>query len=89
MNTEVGLYWVQEMLTATVVLAGPVLAAALIVGLIISIFQAATTIQEQTLSYVPKMLVVVVILFLFFGYMLEYSITFFQKIFEYIPLVAK
>lgn len=89
MNSEIGLYWIQEMLTATVVLAGPILATTLIVGLIISIFQAATTIQEQTLSYVPKMLVVVIILFMFFGYMLEYSIGFFQRIFEFIPLVAR
>lgn len=89
MNSEIGLYWIQEMLTATVVLSGPILAAALIVGLIISIFQAATTIQEQTLSYVPKMLIVVIILFLFFGSMLEYSISFFQRIFEFIPLVAR
>ncbi len=89
MNSEVGLYWVQEMLTATVVLAGPILAATLIVGLIVSIFQAATTIQEQTLSYVPKMVVVILMLFFFFGYMLEYTIGFVQKVFEFIPLVAR
>ncbi len=89
MNSEVGLFWVQEMLTATVVLAGPILMATLIVGLIISIFQAATTIQEQTLSYVPKMVVVIVMLFFFFGYMLEYTIGFFQKIMAFIPQVAR
>jgi flagellar biosynthetic protein FliQ len=89
MNSEVGLFWIQEMLTATVVLAGPILAATLVVGLIISIFQAATTIQEQTLSYVPKMVVVIVMLFFFFGYMLEYAISFFQKVMNFIPLVAK
>lgn len=88
MNSEVGLYWVQEMLTAIVVLAGPILGAALAVGLLVSIFQAATTIQEQTLSYIPKMAVAILILFFFFGYMLEYSIAFFQRVFEFIPLVA-
>ncbi len=65
MNTEIGLYWIQEMLTATVVLAGPLLIAALVVGLIVSIFQAATSIQEMTLSYVPKMVVIVIIMFFF------------------------
>lgn len=89
MNSEVGLFWVQEMLTATVVLAGPILIATLVVGLMVSIFQAATTIQEQTLSYVPKMIVVIVMLFLFFGYMLEYTIGFFQKIMAFIPAVAQ
>jgi len=89
MNTEVGLYWIQEMLTATVVLAGPLLIAALVVGLIVSVFQAATSIQEMTLSYVPKMIVIVIILFFFFGYMLQYGIAFTQRIFDFIPLLAK
>jgi len=89
MNTEIGLYWIQEMLTATVVLAGPLLITALVVGLTVSIFQAATSIQEMTLSYVPKMVVIVIILFFFFGYMLQYGIAFMQRIFDFIPLLAK
>lgn len=89
MNTEVGLYWIQEMLTATVVLAGPLLIAALVIGLIVSIFQAATSIQEMTLSYVPKMIVIVALLFFFFGSMLQYSISFLQRVFDFIPLIAK
>lgn len=89
MNTEIGLYWIQEMLTATVVLAGPLLIAALVIGLIVSIFQAATSIQEMTLSYVPKMIVVVALLFFFFGSMLQYSISFLQRVFDFIPLIAK
>ncbi len=88
MNTEVGVYWIQQMLTATVVLSGPLLVAALVVGLIISIVQAATSIQEMTLSYVPKMAAVVVLLFLFIGYMLQYMITFMERIFNFIPILA-
>ena len=89
MNVETGLYWLQEMLTALVVLSAPVLAGALIVGLTIAIFQAATSIQEMTLSYVPKMVVVVVILFFAFGFMLQYAIDFMQRIFEFIPEIAQ
>lgn len=89
MNVEVALYWVQEMLTATVVLAGPLLAGALIIGLMVSVFQAATTVQEMTLSYVPKMVVIVIMLFFMFGYMMQYSISFFQQIFNFIPLIAQ
>ena len=63
MNTETGLFWLQEALTAMVVLAGPILAGALIIGLVVALFQAVTTIQEMTLAYVPKMLVVVVMFF--------------------------
>lgn len=88
MNTEVGVYWIQQMLTATVVLSGPLLMAALVVGLIISVIQAATSIQEMTLSYVPKMAAVIVLLFLFIGYMLQYMITFMERIFNFIPILA-
>lgn len=88
MNIETGLYWLQEMLTAVVVLSGPVLAGALIIGLTIAIIQAATSIQEMTLSYIPKMIIVVIILFFSFGFMLQYSIDFMQRVFEFIPEIS-
>ncbi|TVQ12143.1 MAG: flagellar biosynthetic protein FliQ [Balneolaceae bacterium] len=89
MNIDTGIYWLQEALKMTVVLSGPVLIAALVVGLVIAILQAATTIQEMTLSYIPKMVVVVVVLFLLFGFMLQASIDFTQRIFDFIPSIAK
>lgn len=85
MNIETGLYWIQEMLTAVVILSAPVLAGAMIIGLAIAIFQAATSIQEMTLSYIPKMVVVVIILFFTFGYMLQYAIDFMHRIIIFIP----
>jgi len=88
MNIETGLYWLQEMLTAVVVLSAPVLVGALVVGLTIAIFQAATSIQEMTLSYIPKMVIVVVILFFMFGFMLQYAIDFMQRIFDFIPQIS-
>jgi flagellar biosynthetic protein FliQ len=68
--------------------SAPVLAGALVVGLSIAIFQAATSIQEMTLSYIPKMIVVVVILFFTFGIMLQYAIDFTQRIFDFIPQIS-
>lgn len=53
-----------QMLWQCMVIAGPVLAAILIVGLLISVFQATTQLQEMTLSYVPKMLVAGLLLIL-------------------------
>lgn len=85
MNIETALYWLQEMLTAIVVLASPVMTGALVVGLAVAIFQAATSIQEMTLSYIPKMVVVVVILFFSFGFMLQFAVDFVHRIFEFIP----
>lgn len=50
-------------------LAAPVLGAALIVGLIVAIFQATTSIQEQTLTFVPKLVAILVVLALLGGWM--------------------
>ncbi len=52
----------QSALTVTVLLAAPLLIAALLTGLFIGLFQAATQIQEQTLSFIPKLLAMVVAL---------------------------
>ncbi|MHC4605407.1 MAG: flagellar biosynthetic protein FliQ [Planctomycetota bacterium] len=57
-------------------LALPVLAAGLIVGLFISILQAATQVQEQTLTFIPKMFVVVVVLFLIMPWLVQVLVDF-------------
>lgn len=88
MNIESALYWLQEMLTAVAVLCSPAMIAALVVGLVVAIFQAATSIQEMTLSYVPKMAAVVLVLFLMFGFMLQFAVDFMYRIFEFIPQIA-
>lgn len=88
MNIDTALFWVQELLTAVVVLCAPVMIAAVSVGLGIAIFQAATSIQEMTLTYVPKMVAVVAVLFFMFGFMLQFAIDFTQRAFEFIPQVA-
>ena len=52
----------REALTITVMLAAPLLIAALVTGLIVGLFQAATQINEQTLSFIPKLLSMVIVL---------------------------
>lgn len=52
----------REALTITVFLSAPLLVAALLTGLLVGLFQAATQIQEQTLSFIPKLLSMVVAL---------------------------
>tara|TARA_Y100001935_G_scaffold217449_1_gene189756 strand:+ start:210508 stop:210777 length:270 start_codon:yes stop_codon:yes gene_type:complete len=89
MNLDTALYWLQEMLTAIVVLCTPPLVGALTVGLGIAIFQAATSIQEMTLSYIPKMVAVVAILFFAFSFMLQFAVDFMNRIFEFIPQIAQ
>ncbi len=65
-------------------LASPVLGAALIVGLIVAILQATTSIQEQTLTFVPKIFAILAVLALLGGWMFttvgQYTIELFEKI---------
>lgn len=51
----------RDLLLTTLVVAGPVLLVGLVVGLAVSVFQALTSVQEQTMSLVPKMLAVMVV----------------------------
>lgn len=70
--------------TITLKLAAPLLLVSLGVGLIISIFQAATQIHEQTLTFVPKLIVIGVLLILLAPWMMtitrDYMVTHFEKL---------
>lgn len=68
-------------------LAGPMLLTALIVGLIVSIFQAATQINEATLSFIPKLAAVFMVLILAGPWMLQVIVDFMRRMFESIPNV--
>ncbi|MBP5283158.1 MAG: flagellar biosynthesis protein FliQ [Treponema sp.] len=70
-------------------LAAPVLGTALVVGLIIAIFQATTSIQEQTLTFLPKMLVILAALALLGGWMFASMRGYTLNLFEMIPQLAK
>ncbi|OLS03760.1 flagellar biosynthesis protein FliQ [Tissierella creatinophila] len=62
--------------------SAPVLLIALIVGLVISILQATTQVQEQTLSFVPKLIAVMAALIIFGSFMLNTLINFTQNLFN-------
>ncbi|MGG7618865.1 flagellar biosynthesis protein FliQ [Robertmurraya sp. GLU-23] len=64
-----------------IMISGPLLALALIVGLIISIFQATTQIQEQTLAFVPKIVAVLLGLVFFGPWMLSHMLSYASEIF--------
>ena len=67
--------------------AGPVLTVALITGLVIGIVQAATSINEQTLSFVPKLAISMLTMALASGFMLTVMTDYFQTIFESIRAI--
>ena len=75
----------RQALEVTLVLAAPLLITALVVGLIISIFQAATQINEATLQFVPKLVAMFAVLILFGPWMLQYVMDYIQRLFGSIP----
>ena len=70
-------------------LSAPVLLVSMVVGLVISIFQATTSIQEQTLSFVPKMAAIMLILVFLGPWMLSTLASYTTALFEQIPDIAK
>ena len=75
--------------TEVITLVAPVLGLALIVGLIVAIFQATTSIQEQTLTFFPKFLVIVILIALLGGTMFSSLGEFTIQLFSRIPDLAK
>ena len=75
----------RQALWLAVLLAGPMLGAALAVGLFIGVIQAATQIQEMTLSFIPKLLALVVVLFVVGPWMLRIIVTFSERLLMDIP----
>ena len=74
----------QALLTA-LLLASPMLATGLVIGLIVSVFQAVTSIQEMTLTFVPKIIVVFLVLLAMAPWMMEIMIKYTSGIFTNIP----
>lgn len=75
----------RQAIEVTLLLSAPTLIVALVVGLIISIFQAATQINESTLQFVPKLVAMFVVLLLAGPWMLQYLIDYIQRLFGSIP----
>ncbi|HOP17966.1 MAG: flagellar biosynthesis protein FliQ [Gammaproteobacteria bacterium] len=75
----------RQAMEVTMLLAAPILLASLAVGLIIAMFQAATQINEMTLSFVPKLMVVAVVMMSAGPWMLRQITGFTQRLVESIP----
>jgi flagellar biosynthetic protein FliQ len=75
----------RQALEITLLVSAPLLLAALITGLIISIFQAATQINESTLSFVPRLVAMFITLIVAGPWMLEVMIEYIRRLFASIP----
>ncbi|GMN01809.1 flagellar biosynthetic protein FliQ [Erythrobacter sp. MTPC3] len=90
MNDDASLLALTDrMLWTTALVAGPILLAALAVGLVVGIIQAATSVNEQTLTFVPKLAVIAVVLVFMGGPMMMILSDFLGEIFEQIGMIAR
>ncbi|MCA3071528.1 MAG: flagellar biosynthesis protein FliQ [Rhodocyclaceae bacterium] len=89
MNPEDFISIARQGLELTIMLSMPLLVAALVTGLLVSVFQAATQINEMTLSFIPKLLVMFAVAVLAGPWMLQLLADYTRRLFESIPgLVA-
>ncbi|MCE5271627.1 flagellar biosynthesis protein FliQ [bacterium] len=79
----------REVFMTSVLVAAPMLLAGLVIGVAISIVQTATSIQEQTLTFIPKILAVAAALILFFPWMMNTLLTFTADLITNIPNYIK
>jgi flagellar biosynthetic protein FliQ len=77
----------RQAIEMTLLMSGPLLLAALVIGLIVSIFQAATQINEQTLSFIPKLVGIFLTLILAGPWMLQMMVDYIRRLFESIPQI--
>lgn len=71
---------IRQAMWAAVLIGAPILVAALIVGFVIGLIQALTSIQELTLTFIPKVIAVVAVFFLSIGYMTQLCLDFFETV---------
>lgn len=82
MNPEIAIDICRKAIQTVLMASAPMLIIGLIIGLIISIFQAATQINEQTLTFVPKIIAVFVTMLIFGPWLIKLLVTFTTGLFE-------
>ncbi|MCK4907047.1 MAG: flagellar biosynthesis protein FliQ [Spirochaetes bacterium] len=79
----------REALLHILMLSAPMLGVGMMIGLLVSIFQATTSIQEQTLTFVPKVVAIFLSIIIFSNWMLSTLIEFTKRIFNLIPMMTR
>jgi flagellar biosynthetic protein FliQ len=85
MTEQMVVYLFREAFYTTLLVSAPMLLLSLVVGLVIAVFQAATSIQEITLTFVPKIIAVAIIAVLTLPWMMEVMVSFTVNVFNQIP----
>lgn len=89
MTPELVVQLARRSFETTLMLAAPLLIASLVVGLIISVFQAVTSINEATLAFAPKIVAVMVAMIIFFPWMMSYMSDFTREIYSFIATMRR
>ena len=89
MNPEFAIELLKQMIYQALAIAAPILITAMIIGLCISLFQAVTTINEQTLTFVPKALAVIGVLLLLLPWIVRSRIEFTTSVIQKIPQIVQ
>ena len=89
MNPEYATELIKAMIFQAVALATPILLTAMVVGLAVSLFQAVTSIQEQTLTFVPKALAVILMVVILLPWMLRSVVEFTAAMIEKMPQMVR
>jgi len=79
----------QDAITTILTVAGPMLIVAMVVGLIVSVFQATTQINEQTLAFVPKIVAILLTLLLTGGFIITTLTEFTERMYGYVGTMIK
>lgn len=89
MTPELVVQLARRSFEVTLLLSAPLLIASLIIGLIISIFQAVTSINEATLAFAPKIVAVMVAMIIFFPWMMTYMSDFTREVYSFIATMRR
>ena len=89
MTDEMIIQLVKEALLQVLTLAAPILGISMLVGLVISIFQTTTSIQEQTLTFVPKIFTIFLSIMFFAGWLIMNLTNFTITLYERIPYITR
>jgi flagellar biosynthesis protein FliQ len=88
LNQDTAVHLAIQALTTTMEVAAPFLLAGLVVGVVISVFQAATQIQEMTLTFIPKIIVSGIVIAVAGPWMLDRVVAYASNLFLAIPTIA-
>jgi flagellar biosynthesis protein FliQ len=89
MNVDYVIFLSRETMTTATLILAPILISGLVIGLTVAIFQAITSIQEMTLTFIPKMGIVGIVIILLMPWFLDILLSYTQEIYNQIIVVTQ